>query len=73
MQRIGRYHLSMKLPEKCTVEELQPYHAEYVRRLRLGKTARPKVYKPCPKCDREDLGARELRAHIPVCTGKSPS
>lgn len=56
----------MKTPAKCTLEELQPYASEYARRLRMGKTARPKVLKPCPKCGK-NFGARELRKHIPTC------
>lgn len=56
----------MKSPDKCTIDELKPYASEYSRRLRLGKTARAKVVRVCPKCGGQ-FGARELRAHIPKC------
>jgi hypothetical protein len=60
---------SMKNPELCTDQELAPYAREYMRRLRAGHTARPKVLRPCPKCGRP-FGARELRKHIPDCPKK---
>jgi len=60
----------MKPPEKCTLDELKPYAAEYHRRIRLGKAGPPKVLRPCPKCG-EPYGARELRQHIPQCDGQS--
>jgi hypothetical protein len=30
-------------------------------------TGKPKVKKPCKYCGRKDLGARELREHLPDC------
>jgi hypothetical protein len=56
----------LKAPEDCTLKELRPYASEYARRLRLGKSSRPKILRPCHKCG-VDYGARDLRAHIPTC------
>lgn len=56
----------MKSPDKCTDAELEPYAREWMRRIRAGKSPRPKVLRACPKC-RLPFGARELRQHIPLC------
>lgn len=60
----------MKTPDKCTDAELEPYAREWLRRIRVGRSPRAKVLKPCPKCGLE-FGARELRQHRPVCPAES--
>lgn len=57
-------------PTDLTTEQLRPYASEYLRRIRLGKTAKPKVLRPCPKGCGLSLGARELRKHIPTCQAR---
>jgi hypothetical protein len=50
------------VPEAMQTDELRPYASEYVRRIRRGRTARPKVMRKCEKCG-VDLGSREMRQH----------
>lgn len=58
----------MKTPTQCTLEELEPYAREWMRRIRAGRSPRAKVLTPCPKCGNK-FGARDLRKHIPACSG----
>lgn len=46
---------------------------EYMRRLnerRARGGGRPAVLQPCPKGCGQEFGVRDLRTHIPRCTGK---
>jgi hypothetical protein len=56
----------MKDPSDMTLKELKPFMAEYIRRKRKGRTARPRVMKPCPNCGTE-LTATERRYKCRVC------
>lgn len=57
---------NLKYPEEMTLAELRPYMAEYVRRQRLGKAARPRIEKPCRLCGTM-LSARARRLACPTC------
>jgi hypothetical protein len=41
-----------------------------LRKTRAG--GRPKKLSPCPKGCGLEFGAREIRAHAPLCTGAKP-
>jgi hypothetical protein len=43
--------------------------SEAARRQRALQPATPRKLRPCPHCD-QNLGARELRAHVPECRRK---
>lgn len=62
----------MKLPDPATLttEELEPYAAEFRRR--VGQTGgRPQIVTPCQKC-RTPLTARQLRGDCPHCGFRNP-
>ena len=54
----------LKKPENMTLTELRPYMAEFIRRKRKGKTARPAIHKLCPKCGKMTT-ARQRRLACP--------
>ena len=56
----------LKRPEDMTLDELRPYASEFIRRNRIGKTARPKALKPCRDCGKM-LGFMERRKPCPKC------
>jgi ribosomal protein S27AE len=56
----------MKQPKEMTLTELRPYMAEYLRRKRGTKPAKPRVLKACKECG-EMLTARQRRYACPKC------
>jgi hypothetical protein len=61
----------MKSPEQYSTDELMPFVREWFRRNRASRKHQPraKVKRPCQHCSRM-FGARDLRAHVPVCPKK---